>query len=268
MEDKDFYKEIYEKVGKVMKSKGNNHPEAIQLMSRLNNLYAKNGNAKPSNTGGSVFIPPSIQIELNTIREHLEFRGDISIHYDFIKEDHWRKQLLADNIRMENTKLRMKGDDGRLFDSANQFKMYCRYACYQIEFLLNYYFNKRFSFSISNLTRYHEQQIKSKRITTWDVKGNTINQVPLEFKLKFFLDWDQIGVNKNTILLDYLISIKNIRNLDSHRAVERKEESPPPSNQPQKIEEILYDERDFKTVFIYLDKFVKFAETQLKALKP
>ncbi len=268
MEDKDFYKEIYEKIGEVMKSKGSNHPDAVQLMSRLNNLYAKNGNPRAGNTGGSVVIPPSIQIELNTIREHLEFRGDISINYDFIEELQWRKQLIADNIRMENTKLRMKGDDGKRFDDLEQFKTYCKYACFQIELLVNCYFNKVFDFNFQNFQNFFSQLKTEKKVPNkWQLKEeSSINRVPLELKINLLLDWRFEKPNKQIALKEHVLAIKNVRNKDSHRAAEKSfnasggEVSGPP------LDEKLMDERDFNTVDIWLRKYVDYVSIEMNSL--
>lgn len=44
--------------------------------------------------------------QLNAIRSALEIRGNFSIDYSFIKEVHWRRQLMSDNLKMENCAIR------------------------------------------------------------------------------------------------------------------------------------------------------------------
>ena len=48
------------------------------------------------------------------------------------------------NLKMENCGLRSIGDDGRYNDPRDALSDFCRYACFQIELLLNIYFKKKY----------------------------------------------------------------------------------------------------------------------------
>lgn len=76
-----------------------------------------------------------IENDIHVIREALSIRANPSIDYRFVKSELVRKQLIVDNLRMENAAL-----DLDIKNESDRFYNFCVNAFYQVENLVNYYY--------------------------------------------------------------------------------------------------------------------------------
>lgn len=174
----------------------------------------------------SIEIDPHLHNHILNIRAALEIRGDFSIDYSFINEEHWKKQLMSDNLKMENCGIRNIGDDGRFVDSRDALYDFCRYACFQIELLLNIYFKKTYP-NWSNLQS-EISRLKADRKIAQNYRvysyNSTINAVPL--KTKWHIYAKTHSIMESSDLYKGIDAIREIRNLKTaHRPAELSESS-------------------------------------------
>ncbi|ROI09827.1 hypothetical protein EGI11_03465 [Chryseobacterium sp. H3056] len=148
--------------------------------------------------------------KMSKIETHLSLDGIIVLDYKGIDDEKTLRQLTADNIQMQKYRL------GK-FDNKIDFAEYCRYAHYQAEELINYFFNKKFSsveesksfFELNNLP-FNEEWKAFERITYY------YKMKALTGKIKLIKDAMNLkdGINLN----DILYKINEIRNEMSHRS--------------------------------------------------
>lgn len=149
-----------------------------------------------------------IKNNTEAIRNHLEIRGDNSIDYKFITNNRVKKQLLKDNLRMENIRLNLyKDEDSRFFE-------FCSNAFYQIEELINYYFGTKYSFEeFLSLIR--------KTNPTYNYNQKQLSEIKIAEKIflfeNIFFHNQKDDFGKLIYYESVLNSIKNVRNEDSHR---------------------------------------------------
>ena len=129
-----------------------------------------------------------------------------NVDYSFIKLPDVKAQLISDNREM------MRFRYGTRYHKIN-FAEFCRYAHFQIEMLLNYYYN------IANKSALHsiKEQIKKYNQKKADdvEKANSLESISYSIKLWAFLT--EFFNNTN----DYYIYnyLRNVRNELSHRSV-------------------------------------------------
>lgn len=129
-----------------------------------------------------------------------------NVDYSFIKLPDVKAQLISDNREM------MRFRYGTRYHKIN-FAEFCRYAHFQIEMLLNYYYNIA---NKSDLNSIKEQIKKYNQKKTDDVeKANSLESISYSIKLWAFLT--EFFNNTN----DYYIYnyLRNVRNELSHRSV-------------------------------------------------
>lgn len=128
------------------------------------------------------------------------------VDYSFIKLPDVKAQLISDNREM------MRFRYGTRYHKIN-FAEFCRYAHFQIEMLLNYYYNIA---NKSDLNSIKEQIKKYNQKKADDVeKANSLESISYSIKLWAFLT--EFFNNTN----DYYIYnyLRNVRNELSHRSV-------------------------------------------------
>lgn len=149
--------------------------------------------------------------QITKIREILEVRGDTSIDYEFIEVVEWRNKLLSDNLKMENCAIRFLGDDGRSNNNYDAFIDYCTYAFFQIEFLLNIYFKKKYIYWEDLISTIEELKTSNKLYQKFELFKNDnedTDKIPTGGKLSIYnAIFDSDGLD-----LQSIENLKEIRN--------------------------------------------------------
>lgn len=120
---------------------GQNKEELKRLLAFIDTLVKQPGNEDFA-AGLRALLPElnqSIKTDTEYIRKALGIRGIQTINYSVITDDFVRNQLVIDNLRMEDVLL-----DTTLSDE-DKWYLYCTYAHYQSENLINYFYNTAFS---------------------------------------------------------------------------------------------------------------------------
>lgn len=153
----------------------------------------------------------SIKNDTNTIRSHLDIRGDNSINFSFVQHKRVQNQLLKDNLRMENIRL-----DITIKNENERFYLFCVNAFYQIEELINYYFGTKYSFEeFLNLLR-EKNKNSNKVFNQKQLSEITISEKIYVFEAMFF--YNRITPDGKKIKYEPLITlIREVRNADAHR---------------------------------------------------
>jgi len=145
-----------------------------------------------------------LQKDISAIRQIVSLKADVSIDYEKITNTPTQKQLLTDNLSMEQTALDMTGND------VSRIYNFCSKATLQIENLLNYFYWRRYnSFSnfITMLKSYNTEFYNNKM-------PRKISDVELHSKMNAF----EMEFHYPTGIQDSKLKIiRKIRNLDAHR---------------------------------------------------
>lgn len=109
------------------------------------------------------------------IRRTLNIRGVQSIDYSFVEDIAIHRQLVIDNLRMENCALdvQIKTEETRFYD-------FCQNVSLQVENIVNYYLVKRFD-NMSDLLTYVEDW--SNNMYKRNENHKTVEVIPLSNKL-------------------------------------------------------------------------------------
>ena len=126
-----FMMSIQQEIDKLQIEFGADSSVVIELKSQFDILSQAEINRPNATATNNLDLIP-IKADTEAIRKHLEIRANVSIDYDFIKNDRVKKQLIKDNLRMENIRLNVKKDE------LTRFYEFCINAFYQLEELLNY----------------------------------------------------------------------------------------------------------------------------------
>lgn len=124
---------------------GESHPKIIALKEKFFTQYKKDlpKPEKPPLNALKTELD-AIHKEIQYIRKKINIEAKPSIDYSFIRDVNTKVQLQADNISMENQRLKIIGNESsEITDKEDQkrFKMFCVFACYQLEILLRFYFD-------------------------------------------------------------------------------------------------------------------------------
>lgn len=205
-----FMMSIQLEIDKLEAKLGSNHQDVIASKALFQKLSQTEIQKNKSENKNSEYCDELIPIKLDTeaIRSHLEIRANVTIDYEFIIEHRVKKQLIADNKRMENAQLNSN------FTELERFYNYCVAAFFQIEELVNYYFGVKYNYNeFLNLLRE-----KNPTKTYNQIK---LSEVPIADKIYVFeglFYFGQTDENGRTIRYDSTINlIRDVRNEDSHR---------------------------------------------------
>jgi hypothetical protein len=142
-----------------------------------------------------------IQNEIVQLRETLNLKETPSIDYVRIKENKVRRQLVADNIRMEQAR----------FHEEQAFRRYCTFAFFQVEQLLTYYFHHKFN-SIEDL----KKDFKSLEIKEdYFEKARKINDIKSFILVSAYINI--FFTSKGNPKSWGLDNLRDVRNLEEHR---------------------------------------------------
>lgn len=199
------------------------------------------------------------------IRAALEIRGDFSIDYNFIKEQHWRTQLLSDNLKMENCGIRHLGDDGKLNNEIDSFYDFTKYACFQIELLLNIYFKKRFA-DFEEVEKEVERLRNRSKVDRRFQLGyfkKTVDSINLYSKMQVYAGL--FDISRTSDLFKGIDAIREIRNLKpSHRPAFDVITTPiPPLTSASPYKEILVSNCKVEPIRQHLEIFVNHVKINL-----
>lgn len=153
-----------------------------------------------------------------TIRDVLQIQQDIDpeIKYDFVKDHRTRDRLIIDNLQMESKVLstRIPEDD--------RFPLFCVYAFYQVENLLNYFFQRRYP-DLDSLEEMLRENTRSEKkdFRYSERAGRTVMAVS-DIESHYLVN---AFCNSKTPPLDMyfkirLSSLRKVRNVFSHRFFE------------------------------------------------
>lgn len=167
--------------------------------------------------GASAAVPVSTNIDdtrldemgsdIKKIRELLCIQAECSLKYSFVDRERLRRQLIMDNLRMENAALDLKTEE------TLRFYNFCVNAFYQIENVINYYYCITFpkiidlQKDIETYTQCDKYNFKSGE-NIKSVADITINYKLNAFCNKFF--------RQEKIKYDY-INLRKVRNEGAHR---------------------------------------------------
>lgn len=213
-------------IDKLESKLGSNHQDVIgtkALFQKLshNEILKKENENKPSEYCDEIH---PIKIDTQAIRNHLEIRGNVSIDYDFIKNDRVKKQLIKDNLRMENARLSLTKDE------LTRFYEFCINAFYQIEELLNYYYHKKFesdrnglyTFLINNNNHYKilendDEIMKSAKLKKQsELKNKSLDFITVADKITSF-SFGFFDIKSGNYSGSTMNSLRLLRNEDLHR---------------------------------------------------
>lgn len=131
-------------IDKVCRLSDKNPEFGRELWKRLSIAYSAN----------SAYLNTSVSNDIKIIREVLEIRADCSITYDFVVDLHIKNQLVVDNLKMENIVLNLK------IGAEERFHLFCVYAFFQVENIVNYYLGKLFP-DIDKLLSFIEEKTQN-----------------------------------------------------------------------------------------------------------
>lgn len=150
---------------------------------------------------------PEITKTLSKIEKYLDLEAVEIIDYSDISDSKVRNQLVADNIQMQKYRL------GKIGNEIN-FAEYCRYAHYQAEELVNYFYNKKFQ-------NFEEVKKFLKKLNI-EVDADAVESISYYYKSKALAKFLSDFKNKHNLskikIGDILYKINYVRNEISHRS--------------------------------------------------
>ena len=194
--------------------------EKIKLLSNQNEEFKQEMRKLFSETvPASTDSIHSLSDDITAIRSALEIRANVSISYDFVKEQRLRDQLIIDNLRMENAALNLKESE------EDRFYVFCVNAFYQVENIINYYYHVSFP-QINQLLKEIEDATQSEKNDDFKFKSSgkeqNVGSIPIVHKINALCNTLLNGENS----LKWAIgTLRQVRNEGEHRcSIIRKEQ--------------------------------------------
>lgn len=195
---------------------GQNKDELNRLLTFIKTLVQQPGNEDFA-AGLRALLPDlsqSIKTDTEYIRKALGIKGSQTINYSVISDDFVRNQLIIDNLRMEDVLL-----DTTLSDE-DKWYLYCTYAHYQSENLINYFYNSAFS-DLEAIFWYLENYTASLKTNPFDRKKNgaTLEVISAFYKTVAFMNEHFPYVSGISDYTSYTFKqIREVRNEYVHRS--------------------------------------------------
>jgi len=207
---------------------GQDKEDLIHLLNFVKRYYAKPGNEDFTAGLQAMVIDGDMDFktDISEIRKALEMRGDISIDYGFVKDKVVYNQLRVDNLRMENALLNLT------LTAKERFTSFCINAFFQVENLINYYYNTIFNNVIADILSEIETETandgyKDKKTGAWKstaFKRNgwetRVGDIAIEKKLNAFCN-KNFPYDPHAGIIDFtskdLGALRKIRNNSFHR---------------------------------------------------
>lgn len=172
------------------------------------------------------------QDEIRKIKDVLELRADPSIDYTFVKDASARKQLVIDNLRMENVLLNLSMSERERYDS------FCVSAFLQVENILNYYYCEKFGKDLEAILADIEEATQYDKFPFKRVPGKTyyyVSEIAIASKIQAFCNqFLPYSAERRDYTLSNLHKLRTIRNGLSHRAGESEANAEKASDQEKK----------------------------------
>lgn len=160
---------------------------------------------------GQKMVANNTSDDIHAIRGYLSIRGDVSISYDFIKEQRLQDQLKVDNLRMENAALNLNKDE------VDRFYIFCINAFYQVENIINYYFYTTFP-DIDNLLSIVEMATKNDGEYSFKrkekQKEKSVGDIPVYYKINAICN---MLFPENISIEIFFSNLRKVRNEGEHR---------------------------------------------------
>ncbi len=223
-----FMMSIQQEIDKLKAKLGASNSFVVELKKQFDLLSQSELNKQINSDYSSNDLAP-IKIDTKTIRESLEIRGEYSVDYSFVTNSKVQKQLMIDNLRMENSFL-----DTTLKIDIERFYIFCVNAFYQIEEILNFYYHVK-SNSIEDLIKAIENNPKIKFIRSDKMKN--VGDISTYHKMELFCSTN--FTRKETTVFH---NIRNVRNEEMHRCSVVVGES---KNLFEKYEQLLKRKKEF-----------------------
>ena len=186
--------------------------EKIKLLSKQNEEFNQEMRKLFGKTvsASTDYMTNTVMEDISAIRSALEIRANVSISYDFVKEQRLRDQLIIDNLRMENAALNLKEPE------IDRFYTFCVNAFYQVENIINYYYHLSYPniesllLEIEEATQSEKDDFKFKR----SGKEQNVTSINIVYKINALC---------NTLLYDEkalkwsIGTLRQVRNEGAHR---------------------------------------------------
>lgn len=156
--------------------------------------------------------------EIRKVKEILELRADFSIDYSFVKDIFVQRQLMIDNLRMENVILNLS------MPEIERYNNFCVNAFLQVENILNYYFCEKYNKNLDSILKDIEDNTKDddfpfKRIL--NKPYSYVSEIPIKHKIKAFCNkFFPYSSSKIDFTYKNLNDLRYLRNNIFHRAGE------------------------------------------------
>lgn len=156
--------------------------------------------------------------EIKKVKEALELRADFSIDYSFVKDIFVQRQLMIDNLRMENILLNLS------MSEMERYENFCVNAFLQVENILNYYFCEKYDKNIKSILEAVEDLTQYDKYPFKRVPNKTyvyVSEIPIANKIQAFCNkfFPFDSTNKDFTSKN-LHTLRNMRNDIFHRAGE------------------------------------------------
>jgi hypothetical protein len=206
-----FMMSVQLEIDKLEAKLGSNHQDVIAskaLFHTLSQTEIKKKNSQQSKSDCCDELVP-IKSDTEAIRNHLEIRANVSMDFEFVKNERVKKQLIKDNLKMENSRL-----DIQIKNDTERFYNFCVEAFYQIEELVNYYFGMKYTFE--DFILLISSKNNGKIFNQKQLSEITIAEKIFVFEGLFY--YGQVDAVGKTIRYESTINlIREVRNEDSHR---------------------------------------------------
>lgn len=206
-----FMMSVQLEIDKLEAKLGSNHQDVIAskaLFHTLSQTEIKQKNSEQSKSDCCDELIP-IKSDTEAIRNHLEIRANVSMDFEFVKNERVKKQLIKDNLKMENSRL-----DIQIKNDTERFYNFCVEAFYQIEELVNYYFGMKYTFE--DFILLISSKNNGKIFNQKQLSEITIAEKIFVFEGLFY--YGQVDAVGKTIRYESTINlIREVRNEDSHR---------------------------------------------------
>ena len=235
-QNKEQLKKLLEFLDEIVKDKDN-----YWFLEELRNRYGSKKNLK------------SIANDILFIREALNIKGNNSLQYEYVTDVTLKKQLLVDNLRMENYALSFVSDE------TERLCNFCICAFYQIENLINYYFYTKYPNLDDLLTHIENHTNLSEHpfIRSKEKKEKNVGDIGIDKKIYAFCDSHYpFSTEKPDYTLRILSQLRQVRNEGLHRCNIIKDD-------PENKLHDFFKYQNFKTIRTLLKKVSNTIETDL-----
>ena len=215
---------------------GQDKKQLTKLLKFVKDLYDDPDN-KEFAAGVDAIVLNRLAITTNEkiakIKDALELRADPSIDYAFVKDIFVQRQLIIDNLRMENVLLNLSMPERERYDN------FCVNAFLQVENILNYYYCEKFGKDLDAILADIEEATQYDKYPFKRVPGKTyyyVSEIAIVSKIQAFCNrFFPFNPNVKDYTATDLHKLRNIRNDIFHRAGENEESTKKTNSQDKSM---------------------------------